>query len=322
MNENEFCRRMLRDVPEEARVMLCQFRGDPGADLKGKWRASVLRRPDQIDQWANVYLCVSAMKKNERGEFRRRKENFAAGLLLMIDDIGTGIGSKFPMSLLDALAPTGLIETSRDNFQAVYFFDQPITDIRLFQRLITAFIAEQFLGNDPGMAGVNRVFRPPAGTNGKPKHDGWRVLLHEWAPERQYSPQALVDAFGLTLEPAGRRDIPRGATVDKAEAIRAFISVRGALASSGMLKRDSSDRAGWQDLLCPWTSTHTGGVDNGAAIREPDEANAWAGAFKCHHGSCADRHWRDLTQWLAEEHAEVLLMINNQAAAGRTSVMM
>ncbi|RPI08347.1 MAG: hypothetical protein EHM65_10430, partial [Acidobacteriales bacterium] len=157
---DEFLAEMKRLLPSDGRVMMCAFRGSPEDDLRGKWRAQVLNYADQVDEMANVYLCVSAMRKNARGEFRRRKENFAGGLLLMIDDVGDGKGSKFPLALLNPLPPTALIETSPGNFQATYFFKELVTDLVEFDALIRAFIERQFLSNDTGMAGVNRVFRP------------------------------------------------------------------------------------------------------------------------------------------------------------------
>lgn len=304
---------MNRFVPDDARMMMCQFRGDPYADIAGKWKARVLNDVGMIDEGANVYLCVSAMQRNQRGEFRRRKENFAGGLLLMIDDIGTGLGAKFPMSVLDALPPTAMIETSPDNFQAMYFFDRLIDDLKTFDALIRAFIHKQFLGQDTGQAGVNRVFRPPAGVNGKPKYGGWKVRMTEWHPERRYSVEEIVKAFGLEL--IRERRPPRGATGGKGDAIRNFTLVRGQLRAAGMLKSELHDYSGWAEIQCPWVANHSDGVDNGAAIRLPDEENAWQGAFRCHHGHCEGRGWRDLTDWLAAEQDEVLKLTNQNALA-------
>lgn len=308
----EFFAEMSKCVPQDSRIMLCQFRGDPGADARGKWKARVIDDPAMANPNANVYLCVSAMRRNDRGEFRRRKDNFAGGLLLMIDDVGDGPAAKFPLSVLDALPPTALVETSPRNFQAVYMFSELVSRMAIFESLINAFIEKQFLGKDTGMAGVNRVFRPPFGVNGKPKHNGWRVRCADWQPQNRYSPEQIASAFGLSLVPPRRR-LPRAATADKAERIRAFVAVRAALRSAGMLKRQDSDPSGWTNVRCPWTATHTGGIDNGAAIREPAEDNGWNGAFRCHHGSCADRGWRELTDWLAEEQAELLEMVNKHA---------
>lgn len=299
-------------APDDSRVMGCWFRGDPNRDIKGKWRAHVVNSMQILDEGANLYFCVSAMKKNARGEYRRRKENFAGGLLLMIDDIGTGAGAKFPMSILDPAPPTLLVETSPDNYQAIYLFDKPETDMAKFEALIRAFIKKEFLGKDTGMAGVNRVFRPPFGVNGKPKYGGWNVRGVDWKPERRYTVEDLAEAFKLDLRMAGPR-VPKGATVNKADNIRAFISVRAALRGAGLMKREAADMAGWTDMICPWTDEHTGGVDNGAAIRIPDEDNSYYGAFKCHHGSCEHRGWRHLTEWLADEQEELLGLINATA---------
>lgn len=314
-----FFEQMSKFVPPEARVMSCQFRGDPNDDLIGKWRARVLNHASAVDEWANVYLCVSAMKRNARGEFRRRKENFCGGLLLMIDDIGEGKGSKFPLSVLDPLEPTALIETSPGNFQAVYMFDRLVEDMDEFDALIRAFIQEQFLDSDTGMAGVNRVFRPPIGVNGKEKYndeDGkqWRVRMERWNPDLRYSVQQIAEAFGLTLVKPVRPPRDLGIiTAAKAERIRAFIDTRAALRGSGMLKREEADYSGWIPIYCPWTHNHTGGVDNGAAIRLPEIENEWNGAFRCHHGNCDGKGWRDLTDWLQEEQAQLLDLVNNRA---------
>lgn len=261
----------------------------------------------QIDQKANVYLTVSAMGRNARGEFRRRKENFVGGLLLMIDDLGT----KFPLSTINPLPPTCLTETSPGNFQAIYMFDSLVTDMELCERLIRGFIAKQFLGQDTGMAGINRVFRPPIGVNGKAKYNGWHVRCAQLNAERRYSVKQIAAAFGIDVAPPGKRK-PFGATADKAASIRHFVEVRSALRSAGMLKRENADMAGWQDITCPWTDGHTGAVDNGAAICEPNEENGFTGGFKCHHGSCEDRGWRELTDWISENQEEILKQINNR----------
>lgn len=306
---------MMEHVPEDARIMLCQFRGDPYDDIYGKWKAKVLRTTGLIDEGANVYLCVSAMRKNSRGEFRRRKENFAGGILLMIDDIGTGPGAKFPMSVLDPLPPTAMIETSPDNFQAMYFFDQLVTDQLEFDALIRAFIHKQFLGNDTGQAGVNRVFRPPAGVNGKAKYGGWRVRLAEWHPERRYDVETIARAFELQL--IKERQPPKGATGGKADKIRAFMEVRAQLRAAGMLKNEATDYSGWAQIQCPWVEEHTDGADNGAAIRLPMPENDFVGGYRCHHGHCEGKGWRDLTDWLAAESADVLERVNDSAGEFR-----
>lgn len=309
---SEFLHAMNRFVPMTARMMACQFRGDPNSEFPGKWRSFPLTRLNQLDEEANVYLTVSAMGRNERGEFRRRKENFAGGLLLMIDDIGTGPGSKFPRSIVDPLPPTCFIETSPDNFQAVYMFDRLVDDMALFERLIKGFIDTEFLGKDTGMAGVNRVFRPPYGVNGKPKYGGWKVRGEAWAPDNRYSPEEIARAFKIDIRPPPPKKL-WGATQNHAENIEAFIKVRQTLRDFGMLKREHSNLSGWQDIRCPWTEEHTDQADNGAAIAEPSEENGFIGGFRCHHGGCKGRGWRELTEWINENAVEVLEYVNENA---------
>lgn len=307
----QFITEMYRYVPPEARVMYTQFRGDPEVD--GRWAVKPLPRRPALDPAANVYVTVSAMRRNSRGEWRRRKENFVGGILLMVDDLGSGPGAKFPLSAIAHTPPTALVETSPDNYQAIYMFDRLLTDREKFAALIRAFIARQFLGQDTGMAGVNRVFRPPVGVNGKAKYGGrWAVRCARWAPERRYAPEELAERFSLDLSPPVRR-APRGATREKSESIRAFVDTRAALRAAGLLKGEEPNIEGWTDVHCPWRGEHTGGRDDGAAIREPAEENDWCGAFRCHHGACAGRGWRQLTEWLAAEQAEVLELINRNA---------
>jgi len=307
---------LVKLLPPETRLISCQFRGDPFDDVVGKWRARVLNNPDSVDELANVYLCVSAMQRNERGQFRRKKENFAAGLLLMIDDLGTGPGAKFPLSLISQAPPTALIETSPDNFQAVYLFEKPEPDRAKFEALINAFIRQQFLdGKDPGMAGINRVFRPPIGVNGKAKYGGrFPVTLREWHPERRYSVEALAAAYSLDLTPPPQR-LPRVPPGGVEFAIRQFERTLNELREAEMLKHDSPTADDWLSIVCPWVHEHTGSVDNGAAVRMPNPENGFHGGFKCHHGACEERGWRELTDWLADEQGDALELINRAAPA-------
>ena len=312
---DDFLTEMRRFLPAQARIMLCQFRGSPEDDIYGKWRARVLSGPEMVDDAANVYLCVSAMQQNSRGEYRRRKENFAGGLLLMIDDIGEGAGAKFPLETIEALEPTAMVETSPGNFQATYFFDRCYDDLDGFDALIRAFIERKFLGQDTGQAGVNRVFRPPVGINGKEKYGGWRVRLSDWRPANRYSPEEIAAAFNL--RPVRPVERPRTPFINAPERIRHFAEVRAILRGAGMIKREEADYSGWIQIQCPWLGNHTGCADNGAAIRVPSPENEYYGAFRCHHGSCAGRSWRDVTEWINTEAAENLEKVN--AAAGELS---
>lgn len=298
----EFFELLRSMLPQDSRILYCQFRGSPEENIEGKWFARVLNNPDVLDDKANVYLCVSAMKKDPVVGWKRRKDCFAGGLLLMIDDVGDGAGSKFPLSHIDKLPPTALIETSPDNYQAVYVFDKPILDQRKFDALIHAFVRAEFLDKDPGMKGVTRVFRPPFGINGKEKHmrDGkpFQVRMAVWNPTARYSYEEVCAAFNLIpLEAAPKRK-PRVQNDEMDTRIAAFWAAFNRLTKLGMFKYGDAEDHDWAHIRCPWTDNHTGRVDNGAGVRVPNPENEWYGGFKCHHGSCFQKGWRDLTDYL------------------------
>jgi hypothetical protein len=223
----------------------------------------------------------------------------------MVDDVGT----KVPRAVVEALPPTARVETSPGNEQWWYMLEAPERDAARFDALIRAFVAGKLLGNDPGMSGVTRVGRIPGHLNGKAAYGGGFVTqLLAMDTGRRFTVGELLESFRLELR--GRRstfaDTPKLATEEALERNRAFATVYGWLGARGMLKRAEPDMSGWTEMRCPWRDEHTGGVDNGAALREPAPENDFYGAFRCHHGHCADKGWSDLTEWVAEESAAEL----------------
>jgi RepB DNA-primase N-terminal domain len=314
----DFANALALFVPPQARLMMCSFAGDPNESFQGKWRARPYRY-ELLEPRHNLYFCVSAMKQNDRGEYRRRKENFCGGLCLMVDDIGYGKSAKFGFDKLKGMAPTALVETSPGNFQGIYMFDKLETDMTRMELLINGFIEIALKKADPGMAGVNRVFRPPYGINGKPAYRDrgnlgngcYQVGLREADYTRRYPLEALARHFGVSLAES-RRYFPKELPEDESITMRleAFRSVRENLMSCGMIKDRRPDLSGWMNIRCPWTDKHSGGADNGASIRVPSRENDFYGGFRCHHGHCQGKGWRDLTEWVAEADADILNSVN------------
>ena len=107
----------------------------------------MLSNSDQLDERANVYFCVSGMRKGDDGRWRRSKDNFAGGLCLMIDDLGDGPGSRAPLSTIKALKPTALVETSPSNYQAIYLFDGLVT-IDVYARRVVGWRVSSSMRTD------------------------------------------------------------------------------------------------------------------------------------------------------------------------------
>lgn len=304
MLHDEFLEALGAGIEGEERLILCGFEGDPARVGPQAWRPEPWRSGRRITyaEDDNVYVAVSAFGRARDGTYRRRVDCFAAGLALMIDDVGT----KVSRDGLQGVAPTAIVETSLGNEQWWLFLREPLRDVSRFDAIIRAFIAGRLLGADPGMSGVNRVGRLPGFTNGKPAHKGWRTRLLDADYSRRFEPDELVAMFGLQLN--GRRYVegkPRGSP-ELIERVRAFEIFAGQMRAAGMFKRSDFDPSGWIEVQCPWVGEHTDGADTGAAIRRPDDENGWYGAFRCHHGHCAGRGWAELTDWLTEMNEGVM----------------
>jgi len=300
---NEFLAALARGLPDDERIILCAFSGDPEKAGPTAWRPRPWKpgREVLLNEKTNGYCTVASFRRANDNSFRRRTETFAAGLALMVDDVGT----KVPEEKVSNVPPSCIIETSPGNFQWWYFLDKPERDIGYFDGVIRAFISGKLLGADPGMSGVTRVGRLPGFLNGKAKYNGWVTKLTFLDPDIRYSPGELLTRFDIKIN--GRRE-PK-AQLHSAEAIernRAYATTFRFLDRRAMLKRDEPDPSGWTEMTCPWIDGHTNGVDTGAAIREPAEENDYYGAFRCHHGHCIDKGWAELTEWVNDLAAEEL----------------
>lgn len=308
LNAERFLGDLAAGMGGDERLILCGFRGDPATAGAHAWRPRPWRPGAEVPfgPQENAYVTVASFLRAEDGTYRRRSECFVAGRALMVDDVGT----KVDRAEVEAMRPTWRIETSPGNEQWWYMLAEPERDAARFDGLIRAFISGRLLGADPGMSGITRVGRLPGHLNGKAAHNGWITRVVEHTGQR-WTADELLRGFGLQI--AGRRvareKLP---TAEALERNRAYAAVYTWLTQHQLLKRAEPDLSGWTEMRCPWVDNHTGRADTGAAVREPASENDWYGAFRCHHGGCAGRGWRDLTDWVADEAAEEL----DRAASG------
>lgn len=297
---------LARGLGEEERLIACGFPGDPNTAGPTAWRPRPWRPGAEwpFGPQDNAYVTVGAFRRAADNTYRRRTETFAAGLALMVDDVGTKVD---PAHVRD-MQPTWKIETSPGNEQWWYLLSEPERDVARFDGLIRAFIHGKLLGADPGMSGVTRVGRLPGHLNGKKAYGGWTTRVTEHNGSR-WSPEELLEGFGLQImgRRVSREKLP---TEEALERNRMFAATYKWLDQHDMLKRHEPDPSGWTEMRCPWVDGHTGGVDSGAAIREPASENDYYGAMRCHHGHCINKGWKDLTEWITEQAAEELERAN------------
>lgn len=251
----------------------------------------------------------------------------------MIDDLGTGKGSKAPLSLIEPFPPTMLVETSPGNHQALYVFAEPVLDPEKFDMAIKALIAAKFIDAlDPGMRGITRVFRPPVGVNKKlndstdlqsglkyadERGRPFKVNAAAINPDMRPRLDEFIKAFGLKLvkpkPPAVRRKTAEQNEAEQEEdrfRQQRFAITKDWLERFGMLREPCWSKNGWWHVQCPWFLDHTGGMDNGAYIAEPNETNHWNGMFHCNHGHCEGKTIPEVFDWIAEQSADLCEMNN------------
>lgn len=286
-----------------ARPVLVSFNGNPanapGRVWTGKPWMGDADLSTALPANDNNYFSLAVFRPDEAGQYRRQKARFIALYAVMLDDVGT----KVAMERV-TLPPSWLIETSPGNHQAGYLLSEPLTDGPTADRLMKAIITAGLC--DPGANGPrSRLARLPVAINGK-HTPPFACGIVKWSPELRYSLAELVD--GLELDLASATHSKRLSTgqakqrpsdgdpvwIPRPDENCVVVSLR----ERGLYKAPLGESK--HDITCPWLNEHTNAVDGGTAYFEPDD-NWPIGGFKCLHGHCADRHVRDLLQFVGIE---------------------
>lgn len=282
-----------------ALAWVCVFAQDP-SKAKAAWKGQSWTPTgggdfpaniSESDFMGNCYFSLSTFTSDTGG----RKTNNAAGChAIILDDVGTkaAIGENLP-------EPTWVIETSRDNYQYGYAFDEPIRDLKNAQDFFKQLAQKRGI-TDPGGQGVVRYARLPNGFNTKSKYrneDGTypKSRLIVWNPGLRYSSEKLSQLLGINLV-SGKVQATFNENINPVfMASDELNPVLKQLQERGLYKSEIG--AGVHTITCPWVSEHTDELDNGTVYFEPSEEYE-LGGFKCHHGHCDHRRGKDLFDFL------------------------
>ena len=305
-------------APTPQRPVLVSFQGSPETVPKKAWYGKAwsgqVAVGDALPAGANNYSSMATYCPTESGVTRRLKENFGALYAVMLDDIGT----KVPHDRL-LLPPSWLLETSAQNYQAGYLLETPLTSWLEADRLVKDFIDAGL--TDPGADGpCSRLVRLPVAINAK-STPPFACHMATWSPELRYSVAELRSGFELAaisdprpVKPRTPRAQQRADGSDPVWIPRPEENaVLATLRSNGQYKAGMGN--GKHDITCPWVKEHTGEVDGGTAYFEPDD-NWPVGGFKCFHGHCADRHVRELLDFLGIDVAAARMKPTIRVIAG------
>lgn len=308
----EFLREVFRDLPTGAVTWVTTFAGDPSVVGPEGWKGFAFdpsHKVAEIVGGKNSFFCISSFtgrpdpnRPGVRFGVSRRKALHTATHAFVLDDIGHGPGAKVPVARLPAhLDPSWVLETSAGNFQVGYVMETPVEDGDLAARFLDALVADGLqVEKDPGMKGVTRYVRLPAGLNGKEKYkidgegEGWDHRLVHWKPSTRYQLEDLCGGFGLDLT-----EIRSGTSVLGRRAGRSSVTYLNdpwvPILEQAVDRMERPNDKGpdgiWIDVCCPWVHEHSGQEDNGSAY-------CVGGGYKCNHGHCESRDWGSVRGWL------------------------
>jgi hypothetical protein len=303
-----FLEALFEDVAPATYTIIASFLGDPYKADRLAWAGRPWmpgqRLPRGFD-CGNTYLTVSSFTPDPHtGECRRRKCQFYSLLAVMVDDVGTKVQREKMR-----LPASAVIETSPDNEQHFLFIRQDTAahDRSVCERLIQAMIKGGLTssGTDPGMGGVTRYARLPAGINGKAKYverlgRPFRTRCLSFEPTRRYSIAEIASAWQLDLRQHERRRAIVALTAQQAaQAGEQFSALIQALELLE-LYRGRIGPGPWHEITCPWIEEHTDRADSGAAISEPGPENGFRGGFRCHHAHGERLHMTHLRAFMRE----------------------
>ena len=256
-----------------------QFHAD-GA-IKATWPAFLpsKRRKDGEAWYGNTASFIIDRFKD--GHPSASAANCEYVLVMVLDDVGDP--EKAPK--LPPLEPTWKMETSPGSFQWGYVFsEQPTKDE--FSAAIVAIAEAGY--TDRGAINPVRNFRLPGSVNLKPGRDGFKSVLREFHPDRDFTLEQIVAAFGVTPAPvSGSVHRPIRLSDDGTDDVLIWLSENGKLLTL-------PNREGWAGVICPNADQHSDGNPEGRYLPTTR-------AFCCYHSHCGEIDSRAFLDWVAEQ---------------------
>ena len=314
-----FADAVFHTIPEGAYKYGTTFKEPPDLAPNGVWFGGVIKdrslkgRSNYTSGEANCFYVVSSFYPDADRKVYRRKAQFAAAHVVTLDDIGDGPSAKISWDKV-ILPGSFVIETSPDNCQVGYILKTPETDADYFNRTVDALI-EQGLASptDPGMKGVTRYVRFPVGTNNKTKYDPpHKHVLKEWHPERRYTLQDIIDAYGLDLAPPTPERTFSSVAIDINDDPYVKVLNDLGLILTGKIKTLGDGRQ-MLNILCPFHEEHPDRADEGAAY-------FIGGGFLCFHGHCDGRTFTDVRTRLRDKFEVDIRVLDTEMVRAREGV--
>ena len=192
---------------KDAKILICRKQKAE----EGGWAPEIFNENTSIPaDTHNLYICMSAVTKvTEQGphynQYRALDDYARETFMFMLDDLGdeTTIDTTVTkyQDIVKILPPTWLIETSPNNYQALYVLAKTLTNMAIASRISKALPSSA--GTDKGAVNKVRWVRLPGGINNKTKYitdehpNGFPTRVKLANPDTKYHTQEIIDAFQL-----------------------------------------------------------------------------------------------------------------------------
>lgn len=268
------------------------------------------------------YFSTSTVRPDDDGRLYNRQKLFGKMYCIVLDDIGSGAGSKceiadLPETLRDEYS--WRLETSPNNFQYGFLLSEPIENLNAAIEFVKIIYGAGPW--DSGGALPNKLVRMPCGVNLKKKYMTEGEQLWAITPDSEddydepfltFTPDELlviVNAgvtFQNILDNTASKIDPRrtrGATAWREGAFRSNMEgvvddVLEFLNERDLIVNENNE---WIDIICPWHKDHTEG-DNTAGYKPLGFGNnPERRGFHCFHGHCSSNRTHDFLKWITAE---------------------
>lgn len=276
------------------------------------------------------YFSTSTVTSDVNNCLYNRQKLFKRMFCIVLDDIGTGAGSKCKDSALPDLLKNNYswrLETSPDNFQYGYLLDKPIEDLNMAKEFVKIIYGAGPW--DSGGAMPNKLVRLPCGVNLKQKyakHDELWMINQGAADKKRdfkfkYSPDELLTAVNAGVTWADIKDgtanrlDPRhtqGTTAWRDGVFQSNLhgvvdDVLEWLNGKELIVNENND---WVDIICPWGKEHSDGI-NTAGYKPlgygdlPERR-----LFHCFHDHCKNNRTREFLNWVKHSKGPIVPMVD------------
>lgn len=270
-----------------------------------------IKRLTKLNHENNIFCSMAVFTP---GTSKRVKDNIANvdRVFIEADENGEAVLAAVRASVAakEIPPPTIVVESSPAKFQFIWATENfdVATQVAMNRTL------QQKFGTDPASTDATRVLRVPGFRNLKKKYGPVKPVARIVEHNKYFLRHEPSDfAIGMTVKP----DTAVHAKAEDAEVQQAIDLLLTALDAAHVPHGKVEP---WSDAFkilpqeCPWADAHTNGMRGDAVVGVQPSAKYF---FKCLHGHCADKTWKEFRAYLEQRAGRKLKFKPKSAPRGK-----